>query len=227
MRTDTGILTRNDVMTITNTDIWDEDINRCVTVSSLSTTLGPLGISYILSNDYAGSDNTYRLLPFNKIVFRTTPITGPTTYPFNIFFDTSSSSAMSSAIFSGEFVIYQSSTSAPSQSFSFSVNYQTGTSVNLSYQGSAISESVFNQLYFFITGRWSPSYICKCTIFKTKGTSFSAANNYKTTINLINSSSSSITVSTQGSPFKLSLIGTYNEFKQGLLGILIYLERTS
>lgn len=229
MRTGTGILTRSDVMALTNIDIWDEDITKCVVVTELINTLSPLGIDAHFEVDSTRGNlvnDSYRLVPVDMVTFTTSTGPSPYSYSFNIFGDTSSTSAMNSFTFNGALIIQQG-TNGPTQSFNINSDiYRTGTSVNLSYQGSPISETVFNQLYFSINGGWFPSYNCKCRIFRTKGTNFSEANSNKNTQNLVyNSSSYTQTVSTANNKCLFSSIGTYTEFKQGLLGILILLER--
>lgn len=225
MRTGTGILTRDDVNVIVNDDIWVNETTRCLTVASLASLkdhLSAHNISYTLDSAYSGS--SYRLIPYDKISFTTTP-TGPITYKFNVFGDTTSTSAMNSFTFNGALVIQQGS-SAPTQTFNINSNiYKTGTSVDLSYQGSTISESTFNSLYFFITGGWTPNYNCICKIFKTKGTSFNDAS-YNKTSTPIYQTDATKNVSTQSNPYRLSSIGTYDEFRQGILGIYILLERS-
>lgn len=228
MRTGTGILTRDDVNDITNEDIWVEETTRCLTVAALASVeyqLSIHNISYTLDSGY--SSNSYRLIPYNKVSFSSTPI-GPTGYTFNIFGETSADSAMSSLTFSGTLVIYQGSASAPHQEFDISSDiYKKRATVSLTYQGSTINETVFNQLYFYISGGWTPNYSCNCTVFKTQGTSWYDAQLNKDTVNLVyQSSSSSTTVYTENSPCLLSSIGTYDEFMNGYLGIIIYLERT-
>lgn len=232
MRTGTGILTKSDVMTLTgNNSIWTTDTTRCVTVASMASALNANGISFSFVNDNDStrgnySSNSYRLLPYDKISFTSTPAS-PSTYPFNIFGDASTNSAISYFSFNGTLTLYQYTSGSTNKTFNISDNiYQTRIYLNLFYNNTTISESTFNNLYFFITGGWAPTINCKCTVFKTKGTAFHDANNNKNTSNLIyHSSTGATSVSTQNYPCRLSSIGTYDEFKRGLLGIIIYLER--